>query len=147
LIATTAPGDPGPFADAPADVITVPVEAAKEPEKLVLDPAGYFVVYPERPHRRLVLEHYSNKGVMDQMFTAISAAALYTSVIEARLISHLDHAAYLGRELARAEHALQSGDDYVQDHAPGEKEPPANANITQNATACGCQPDKGESCN
>lgn len=147
LIVATALGDPGPFADAPADVMPIPIEAAKEPGKLVLDPAGYFVVYPDRSHQRLVLEHYSNKGVLDQIFTAISAAALYTSVIEAELISRLDHAAYLGRELARAEHALQSGDNYVQDRAPGEMEPTSNTGTQQDATTCGCQPDKGESCN
>ncbi len=147
LIADTVLGDPGPFANAPADVIPVPIEVAKEPSKLVLDPAGYFVVYPDRTHRRLVLEHYSNKGVLDRMFTASSAAALYTTVIEAGLVSRLDHAAYLGRELARAEHALQSGDDYVQDRAPGEIEHPPNASARQDETGCGCQPDKGESCN
>lgn len=146
LIVTTALDDPGPFADAPVDVMQIPIEAAKEPGKLVLDPAGYFVVYPDRPNQRLVLEHYSNKGVLDRMFSAISAAALYTNVIEAELISRLDHAAYLGRELARAEHALQSGDNYVQDRAAGEMEPPANASIQQNATACGCPPDEGDSC-
>ena len=123
LITDSAGNDPGPFVGAPADVIPVPIEAAKEPGKLVLDPAGYFVVYPDRTHHRLVLEHYSNKGVLDRMFTASSAAGLYISVIEAGLVSRLDHAAYLGRELARAEHALQSGDDYVQDRAPGEMEP------------------------
>lgn len=147
LIAATARSNPGPFADAPADVNQVPIERAKEPGKLVLDPAGYFVVYPDRTHRRLVLEHYSNKGVLDRMFTANSATALYTSIIEADLISRLDHAAYLGRELARAEHALQSGDDYVQDRAPGEIEHPPNTSTRQNETACGCQTDKGESCN
>lgn len=120
LIVTTALDDPGPFADAPVDVMQIPIEAAKEPGKLVLDPAGYFVVYPDRPNQRLVLEHYSNTGVLDRMFSAITAAALYTNVIEAELISRLDHAAYLGRELARAEHALQSGDNYVQDRAAGE---------------------------
>jgi uncharacterized protein DUF4346 len=31
-----------------------------------------------------------------------------------KLLSRLDHAAYLGRELARAEHALTSGELYVQ---------------------------------
>lgn len=147
LIAVTARSNPGPFADAPADVNQVPIEAAKEPGKLVLDPAGYFVVYPDRTHRRLVLEHYSNKGVLDRMLTATSAAALYTSIIEGKLISRLDHAAYLGRELARAEHAMQSGDDYVQDRAPGEMEPEPSADTQTDATVCGCQPDKGESCN
>lgn len=138
LITDSARHDPGPFADAPSDVIPVPIEAAKEPGKLVLDPAGYFVVYPDRGQRRLVLEHYSNKGVLDRMFTTISAAALYTSVIEAGLISRLDHAAYLGRELARAEHAMQSGDDYVQDRAPGEMEPTPSTSTQQDATGCGC---------
>jgi tetrahydromethanopterin S-methyltransferase subunit A len=37
---------------------------------------------------------------------------------ERRSRLRLDHAAYLGRELARAEHALSSGDEYVQDAAP-----------------------------
>lgn len=146
LIIATALDDPGPFADAPSDVSPVAIEAAKEPGKLVLDPAGYFVVYPDRTHQRLVLEHYTNKGVLDRMFSANSAAALYTSVVDAELISRLDHAAYLGRELARAEHALQSGDDYVQDRAPGETESTTNISTQQNATTCGCQSGKGESC-
>jgi len=146
LITDTAGDDPGPFADAPSDVTPVPVEAAREPDRLVLDPAGYFVVYPDRGHRRLVLEHYSNKGVLDRMFSSTSATALYASVIEARLISRLDHAAYLGRELARAEHALQSGDHYVQDRAPGEMESTPNISTRQDATTCGCQSGKGESC-
>jgi tetrahydromethanopterin S-methyltransferase subunit A len=128
LIVESAGNDPGPFADAPSDVIPIPIKAAKEPGKLVLDPAGYFVVYLDRIHQRLVLEHYSNKGVLDRMFTASSAAALYVSVIEAELISRLDHAAYFGRELARAEHALQCGEDYVQDRAPGEAGPESDAN-------------------
>jgi len=137
LIAESAGNDPGPFADAPSDVIPVPIEAAQEPGKLVLDPAGYFVIYPDRGPQRLVLEHYSNRGVLDRMLTASSAAALYTSVIEAGLVSRLDHAAYLGRELARAEHALQSGDNYVQDRAPGEMEPLPNTGTPQNVTECG----------
>jgi tetrahydromethanopterin S-methyltransferase subunit A len=146
LIIATAIDDPGPFTDAPSDVSPVAIEAAKEPGKLVLDPAGYFVVYPDRTHQRLVLEHYTNKGMLDRMFSANSAAALYISVVDAELISRLDHAAYLGRELARAEHALQSGNDYVQDRAPGEMEPKTNNSTQQNATTCGCRSEKGESC-
>jgi len=146
LITESAGNDLGPFADAPSDIIPVPFEAAKEPGKLVLDPAGYFVVYPDRDHRRLVLEHYSNKGVLDRVFTASSASALYISVIEAKLISRLDHAAYLGRELARAEHALQSGDDYVQDRAPGDVNPSSDESNQQHATVCGCHPGEGDEC-
>lgn len=146
LITASAGNDPGPFADAPPDTIPVPMEAAEAPRKLVLDPAGYFVVYPDRAQGRLVLEHYSNRGVLDRMFAATSAAALYTRVIDEGLISRLDHAAYLGRELARAEHALQSGDDYVQDRAPGELGPTAETSDQQNATACRCGTEEGGSC-
>ena len=145
VITATAKNDPGPFADAPSDVHPVTVEVAHEPGKLVLDPAGYFVVYPDRINQCLTLEHYTNQGVLDRILTATTATALTASAIEAQLISRLDHAAYLGRELARAEHALQSGEDYVQDRAPGELAPPV-IEKQQPASACGCKPKEGGSC-
>ncbi len=146
LITDIASNDPGPFAETSADVMPVPIEVAKEPARLVLDPAGYFVVYPDRSHQRLVLEHYSNKGVLDRMLSSASATALYASAIGERLVSRLDHAAYLGRELARAEHALQSGGDYVQDRAPGETERSSEGPPEQDVVACGCRPGGKGSC-
>jgi len=143
LIVATAIENPGPFSDAPEDIIPVPIETAKEPGKLVLDPKGYFVVYPARSQQQILLEHYSNKGVLDRIFTASSAAALYKSVIDEGLISRLDHAAYLGRELAHAENALHSKENYVQDRAPGElKQEDLKASSDSE-----CQSDKCESCN
>lgn len=146
LITATAMNDPGPFADAPTDINPIPIEVAEEPGKLVLDPTGYFVVYPDRPRQRLTLEHYTNNGILTRIFTATSATALYTRVIDAKLISRLDHAAYLGRELARAEQALENGKDYTQDRAPGELQQTTPANDQQKASPCGCQTGKGESC-
>lgn len=89
-----------------------------EPGPLVLDPAGYFVVYPEPRRDTLVLEHYSNNGVLDAVLEGHSAGALYQAAISKNLISRLDHAAYLGRELARAEQSLTHGTRYIQDQAP-----------------------------
>jgi tetrahydromethanopterin S-methyltransferase subunit A len=43
----------------------------------------------------------------------------YASALEGGLLSRLDHAAYPGRELARSEHALDSGTRHQQDSAPG----------------------------
>jgi len=120
LITEAASQSPGPFADAPNDVHAPTVERAAEPGRLVLDPEGYFVVYPDRSKQCLLLEHYSNQGVLDRVFESASPAALYTTVIEQALISRLDHAAYLGRELARAEQALKTSESYVQDRAPGQ---------------------------
>ncbi len=41
----------------------VPIIPGYLPDKMVSDPAGYFVVYVNRPKRRLILEHYQNTGV------------------------------------------------------------------------------------
>jgi tetrahydromethanopterin S-methyltransferase subunit A len=119
LITEAAANDPGPFEGTLVDIAPLTIQTVGEPERLVLDPKGYFIVYPDRLHNRMVLEHYSNKGVLGRMFAAASPAAIYAAVIEAGLISRLDHAAYLGRELARAEHALTTGENYTQDRAPG----------------------------
>ena len=121
---------PGPFEGAvatPAFRIT----RAVPPVGLTLDPAGYFVVFPEQRRKRLILEHYSNQGVLDAIFESDSPAALASTVIQEKLISRLDHAAYLGRELAGAERALETGEPYVQDRAPGA--PGSNA-----SGSCGC---------
>lgn len=130
-----AADNPGPFADAPKDILPISAEPVAAPVKLRLDPAGYFVVYPDRRVNQLVLEHYSNQGVLDRMFSAQSPAALYATVIDEKLISRLDHAAYLGRELARAEQALKTGEHYVQDRAPGELE---QTNPQSSSAGCGC---------
>ncbi|ALP53678.1 tetrahydromethanopterin S-methyltransferase subunit A [Candidatus Tenderia electrophaga] len=135
-ISEAAANNPGPFAGAPEDILPIPIEAAAAPTKLTLDPAGYFVVYPDRRANQLMLEHYTNQGVLDRMFAAQSPAALYVTVINEGLISRLDHAAYLGRELARAEQALKSGEKYVQDQAPGEIE---QASLQTCSSGCGCR--------
>lgn len=108
------PGAAEPFA---TNTVTVPI-AGRLPEKMVSDPAGYFVVFIDRVRGLLNLEHYKNNGVLRTIIEGRSAAEVYMTAIERALITRLDHAAYLGRELARAEHALSSGEPYVQDAAP-----------------------------
>lgn len=51
---------------------------------------------------------------------AKDSATLCADLIEKKLVSRLDHAAYLGRELVRAENALRQGTRYIQDRAQGE---------------------------
>jgi len=87
-------------------------------ERLVLDPKGYFVVFPDRERQSILVEHYTNDGVLTHIFTGERSDRIYATVIAHELISRLDHAAYLGRELARAEQALETGEPYVQDAAP-----------------------------
>ena len=129
--------NPGPFGEVVAENAIAPI-ATQEPKRLVPDPAGFFVVYPDSVRNHLVLEHYTNAGVLDCVLEGRTPAALYAEVIARKLISRLDHAAYLGRELARAEHSLASGSPYVQDRAAGEVPPPEEPNPTNDASSCGC---------
>jgi tetrahydromethanopterin S-methyltransferase subunit A len=87
---------------------------------MVSDPAGYFVIFIDRVRGLLSTEHYQNNGVLTTIVEGRSAAEVYMTAIERGLLTRLDHAAYLGRELARAEHSLSSGAPYVQDAAPEE---------------------------
>jgi tetrahydromethanopterin S-methyltransferase subunit A len=129
--ASQNPGAAEPF----APERLVPSMAGYLPERMVSDPAGYFVVYPDRARQLLSLEHYRNNGVLDLVIEGRTAAELYSAAVDNELLSRLDHAAYLGRELARAEHALESGDTYVQDRAPECQEAP---------TQCGCGSRSGD---
>jgi len=88
------------------------------PERMIPDPAGYFVIYVDRRRKCLSVEHYGKDGLLDTVIEGRTAAEVYTPAIEKGLLTRLDHAAYLGRELARAEAALLGGTEYTQDGAP-----------------------------
>lgn len=111
------------------DDVAAEITRAIEPKKMISDPSGFFVVYPEAAAKRILVEHYTNDGVLNHIIEGSSPAAIYSTIIEKNLISRLDHAAYLGRELARATHCMEAGEAYVQDRAPGELATPAD---------CGC---------
>lgn len=117
-IAECAARNPGPREPLTVERGIRPIRG-HEPERMVVDPAGYCVIGVDRKRHLLWLEHYRNEGVLDVFVEGATAAELYTPIVERGLVSRLDHAAYLGRELARAEHALFTGESYVQDRAPG----------------------------
>jgi tetrahydromethanopterin S-methyltransferase subunit A len=134
--------DPGVYANPFVETPIKRIHAA-DPTRLILDKAGYFVVYPERRSNNLVLEHYTNQGLLDCMMEGNSTGALYTEAIERNLVTRLDHAAYLGRELARAEQSLLQGTTFIQDAAPGGLPLPKSSSDT--SSACGCS-DTQERC-
>jgi tetrahydromethanopterin S-methyltransferase subunit A len=113
------PGPAAPFAGLPA----VPRTAAHPSDRLVLDPAGYFVIFSDPAAQGLLLEHYTSDGVLDHVVEGRKPSDLYVTAIRLGLVTRLDHAAYLGQELARAEQALQAGRPFFQDAAPGEECP------------------------
>jgi tetrahydromethanopterin S-methyltransferase subunit A len=92
---------------------------AKAPKQLRLDRAGFFIVLPQPQKRLIVCEHYENNGRLVHVIEGRQAALIASTVVERGLVTQLDHAAYLGRELAKAEAALSDGVTYEQDAALG----------------------------
>ncbi len=81
----------------------------------VHDPEGFFVVLLDREDRVIICEHYTLDGVLNEVIRGARAEDMANTVIRRGLLSRLDHAAYLGRELAKAEAALMLGLPYTQD--------------------------------
>lgn len=110
--------DPGAFESAvrESDMATL---RASEPRRLIPDPAGFLVVYPDALRSVLVVEHYTKDGVLDAIIEGRTPRAVYSTLIEREMLARLDHAAYLGLELARAQRSMQTGEPYVQDRAVG----------------------------
>jgi tetrahydromethanopterin S-methyltransferase subunit A len=113
----TAPADSACCGNALAAVEHI---RAKAPKCLQLDRAGFFVVLPQPRKGLIVCEHYENSGRLAHVIEGRQAALIAATVVERGLVTQLDHAAYLGRELAKAEAALSIGITYEQDAALGQ---------------------------
>ena len=84
-----------------------------------MDATGSFNIVVDRISENIVALHYS-LGKMekpDKIIKGKTADAIYSKIIELGLVSREDHAAYLGSELAKAEIALRTGKEYIQDRA------------------------------
>ena len=95
----------------------VPVIEAQAPAKIELDRVGYFVVILQRDRSVIVTEHYGYDDTLLHVIEGKDARSIYWTVIENGWVSQLSHAAYLGKELAKAELAFTMGFKYVQDGA------------------------------
>jgi dihydropteroate synthase len=107
-----------------------------------LDPGGYFLIYIDHNAGMICAKHFTNvindKGLAcdpetgeplpceggaqrqySYLYTGRTAKELSIAIFESSdrpcPVTMLDHAAYLGREFVRAEQALISGNDYIQD--------------------------------
>jgi len=58
-------------------------------------------------------------GRLAHVIEGREGAVIAATVIQEGLVTQLDHAAYLGRELTKAEIALKTGSGYEQDAALG----------------------------
>ncbi|MCD6569914.1 MAG: DUF4346 domain-containing protein [Deltaproteobacteria bacterium] len=86
---------------------------AVEPKKIKMDKAGYFVIILEEG--RINVEHYGYDNELLRVIEGRNARSIYTTIIENGWITDLSHAAYLGKELTKAELSIKYGFEYVQD--------------------------------
>ncbi|HME45065.1 MAG TPA: DUF4346 domain-containing protein [Syntrophorhabdales bacterium] len=90
---------------------------AEPPEHIPMDKAGYFVILPEKEKGVIIAEHYSYDNKLLRVIQGKAARDLYHTIIKNKWVSTLSHAAYVGKELEKAELSMTLGFAYVQDGA------------------------------
>ncbi len=82
-----------------------------------LDKQGSFRILVDRENHEIVALHYTlvSGETPEIIVKGKNAEAVYQKIVELGLVSQVDHAAYLGTELAKAEIALKTGKEYIQD--------------------------------
>lgn len=106
-----------------------------------LDAGGYFIIYVDRAEKLIRAKHFTNviddrgvacdpatgkplpcsgtvQRVPTRTFSGRTAKEICVQLFEQTNpcpVTRLDHASYLGREFQRAEAALLTGSEYVQD--------------------------------
>ena len=102
----------------PISISTMPRVTASEPcDSVTMDKAGYFVIIPLADKGIISVEHYAYDNSLLRTIEGKTARAIYSTMIDHGWVTELSHAAYLGKELAKAELSLQLSFKFVQDGA------------------------------
>jgi dihydropteroate synthase-like protein len=93
------------------------ISATEKLEPEVMDERGLFKIAVDHNNGTIVAIHIpsSQQDKPSVIIKGKTAENVYSKIEEMNLITRLDHAAYLGRELAKAEIALKTGKEYIQD--------------------------------
>lgn len=89
----------------------------KDPNEVKLDKAGYFVIVPKTDNNTILVEHYNYTNQLLRIIKGEDARNIYWTIIENGWVTEMSHAAYLGKELTKAEMSIKLGFKYVQDKA------------------------------
>jgi len=79
------------------------------------DPLGYFLIRVNKAKRRIEAGFVTPKHVITKQIYGTNAIELYHTIVREKLVSRLEHAAYLGKELYKAELCLRYGKEYRQE--------------------------------
>jgi dihydropteroate synthase-like protein len=91
------------------------IETGVAGESYTPDPSGYFKIWVNHEERKLYVLFKSSGSDRELVLKGVSAEGLGKKIISLGIVSRLDHALYLGRELSKAETCLLLGKSYVQD--------------------------------
>jgi thymidylate synthase len=80
--------------------------------KMHLDPMGYFRITLDG--NEILVEHRAEDVTLKE-YRGRTAMGLQHQIARDAALSDLNHAMYLGRQLAKAEMALKDGREFVQD--------------------------------
>ena len=78
----------------------------------VQDPKGYFLIHIRDG---ITVEHFTNDRKPGLIIVGKDAESIWHTIFKHDLVSRLDHAFYLGRELFKAEFCLKHSFTYIQD--------------------------------
>jgi hypothetical protein len=99
------------------------INAKKTPQKdVILDPNGFFVIELDKKQNMIRVEYYSNvyknkkivSGVLEKVFLGKKADALCDTILKKAPELTSAHYLYLGRELQKAQYALEKKEKYIQ---------------------------------
>ena len=91
------------------------IETGIADESYTPDPEGYFKIWVNHEEGKIYVLFKSSRSHRELILSGISAEALGKKIISSSLISRMEHALYLGRELSKAETCLLLGKSYAQD--------------------------------
>ena len=86
----------------------------KDPMKFVRDSKGSFKISIDYDNDEIIAVHF-RKNEPDSVIVGKTAKEIYEEIIKKDLVTRMEHAAYLGSELKKAEIAMKLGKNYVQD--------------------------------
>ena len=103
--------------DRELELETPVTNTVEKPEQAPLDGEGVFKIVLDRDEGKIAAIHFATAMIdkPDRIIKGENAEAVYETILDLGLVRRLDHAAYLGSELAKAEIALKTGKNYVQD--------------------------------
>ena len=99
------------------------VEDINEVVKASLDPIkewkqdkkGYFLIRINKKKKIIEVGFVTNKHIIKKLIYGKNAIDIYNTIIRKKLLSRLEHAAYLGKELYKAELCLRYNKEYKQE--------------------------------